>query len=659
MSYSQAPPRRTRTPSQRRDSEYISVPHAPYSPPRGRNGPVPPIRTTMPQPVRHGSSSVNRQNSYQQRNPNLNTTAADVQNHTLGGGFGPYAPQVTQGIRPGPRVTKSWRGHDRSQSSGSSIPEKAVTAKDPYTSAAPKAAVIPSGPVWNDKDEIDPLHDPDPIRDEQLDQECDPFSFRGWANMTTIVILCLGLIILFAGYPVITWLMRYNNRIILGYNMGGINGSGQVPSLPNLPGLIDPETPQSARTRTGSDGKSYTLVFSDEFNREGRTFWPGDDPWWEAVDLHYWATADLEWYTPDAITTSGGNLVITMLETPNHNLNFQSGMLQSWNKFCFSSGYIEVNVSLPGSHTTPGFWPGAWTMGNLGRAGYGASTEGMWPYSYDSCDVGTFPSQQYANGTPTSQQTLGTPDTIFSSLPGQKLSSCTCPGSDHPGPKVTDGRGVPEIDIIEGQIEPKTWQGEASQSFQVAPFNAFYQFDNTSTKMFSASGSHYNSYKGGPYQQAVSVVSDLPNEAYGGNQFATYAFEYWGNKNDRQNSYITWYINGVKTWTTPPGSVGPDAVTGISQRLISEEPMYIILNLGMANNFQKPDYAHLQFPASLLVDYIRVYQRDKSVNIGCDPDAYPTTHYISEHLPAYTNPNFTTWSQAGYSFPRNSLYDGC
>lgn len=32
------------------------------------------------------------------------------------------------------------------------------------------------------------------------------------------------------------------------------------------------------------------LVFSDEFNEEGRSFYPGDDPYWEAVDLHYWGT---------------------------------------------------------------------------------------------------------------------------------------------------------------------------------------------------------------------------------------------------------------------------------------------------------------------------------------------------------------------------------
>lgn len=34
-------------------------------------------------------------------------------------------------------------------------------------------------------------------------------------------------------------------------------------------------------------------------------------------------------------------------------------------------------------------------MGNLGRAGHGASTDGMWPFSYDACDVGTFPNQTY------------------------------------------------------------------------------------------------------------------------------------------------------------------------------------------------------------------------------------------------------------------------
>lgn len=53
------------------------------------------------------------------------------------------------------------------------------------------------------------------------------------------------------------------------------NSSGQVPSIPGLPGLIDSDTPQAAYTRTGFDGQEYKLVFSDEvrisFSPENRS----------------------------------------------------------------------------------------------------------------------------------------------------------------------------------------------------------------------------------------------------------------------------------------------------------------------------------------------------------------------------------------------------
>lgn len=74
-----------------------------------------------------------------------------------------------------------------------------------------------------------------------------------------------------------------------GYNLGGINASGQVPDMLGNRALLDPATPKEAYTRTSLvDGTTYDLVFSDEFNVDGRSFYPGDDPYWEAVDLHYW-----------------------------------------------------------------------------------------------------------------------------------------------------------------------------------------------------------------------------------------------------------------------------------------------------------------------------------------------------------------------------------
>lgn len=38
-----------------------------------------------------------------------------------------------------------------------------------------------------------------------------------------------------------------------------------------------------------------------------------------------------------------------MTEQATHNLNFQSGMVQSWNKFCFTGGYLEFSAILPGN----------------------------------------------------------------------------------------------------------------------------------------------------------------------------------------------------------------------------------------------------------------------------------------------------------------------
>lgn len=45
---------------------------------------------------------------------------------------------------------------------------------------------------------------------------------------------------------------------------------------------------------------------------------------------------------------------------------------------------LVANISLPGSSKVYGLWPAMWALGNLGRAGYGASLDGTWPYSYVS-----------------------------------------------------------------------------------------------------------------------------------------------------------------------------------------------------------------------------------------------------------------------------------
>jgi beta-glucan synthesis-associated protein KRE6 len=171
-----------------------------------------------------------------------------------------------------------------------------------------------------------------------------------------------------------------------------------------------------------------------------------------------------QWYDPDAITTRNGVLEIRFDAFQNHDVNYRSGMLQSWNQMCFKGGRLEASISLPGRGDTSGFWPGFWTMGNLGRPGYAATSEGMWPYSYeDVCDVGVTANQSSADG--------------ISYLPGMRLPACTCQGEDHPTPGKS--RGAPEIDVIEASVHTfdleKGFQlGDVSQSMQVAPFDIWY-----------------------------------------------------------------------------------------------------------------------------------------------------------------------------------------
>ncbi|TFK35297.1 beta-glucan synthesis-associated protein-domain-containing protein [Crucibulum laeve] len=516
------------------------------------------------------------------------------------------------------------------------------------------------------------LHDPS--EKGGLKGDKGHFPWRGLLNVGVLLLLILGLLCLFVFYPVMTFYrdQARNNRIDGNIR---INATGQAPVLFQMPEMIDSETPDSAKTRTGFDGNDYELVFSDEFNTDGRTFWPGDDPFWEAVDLWYGATGDLEWYDPQQVTTRDGALVITMdststtqagLTPENHLLDYRSGMLQTWNKFCFTSGYIEVAVTFPGpNEDTQGYWPGAWTMGNLARPGYSATTDGMWPYTYDSCDVGTLPNQTNVDG-------LGPPAALHSDfsrdkynnelswLSGQRLSACSCPGGDHPGPG-TKGRGAPEIDIFEASKDKQNPHGQTvSQSAQFAPFSHDYIYLNATAdewEIFDPDRTRPNTYHGSAVQQSVSGVVKTPSDMFqgSGTNFKTFGFEYFADPKNRDNGYIMWQVDGQPSHRVWAKAVGPDQGpdgSGVGQRLIPEEPMSIILNLGISESWQTIDLSTMSFPSEMKFDYVRVYQRKGSVNTGCNPPDYPTADYITNHLSAYQDVNKTKWD---WEIPRNSM----
>ncbi|KZV83153.1 glycoside hydrolase family 16 protein [Exidia glandulosa HHB12029] len=528
-------------------------------------------------------------------------------------------------------------------------------------------AISPDPSFWKEyqdydlEDPDDFLHNPDPKNYSRG----HIFTRRGFVNLGCLFILFMGILGVFAIYPITTFVLKDDLSDFGAFNIGGINASGQVSTFLGR-GLIDPDTPQAEHTITSfNTGEEWDLVFSDEFNVEGRSFYPGDDPYWEAVDLHYYQTSNLEWYDPQQVVTTNGAMRIWFNQTKNHDLNFMGGMVSTWNKFCFTGGMVLASVSLPGSPKLSGLWPAVWTMGNLGRAGYGASLEGMWPYQgYDECDKGTLANQTLpgdtvipTNGDPQNQG-------LLSFLPGQRLSRCTCmDDTSHPGPRHDDGtfvgRSAPEIDILEATIGPSG--GVVSQSAQFGPFDDGYQWDESKATIANASNTIVNGYHGGVFQEAVSALSMTNQNAYtqldGPTVFATYGYEY---KPGYEGSYISWINNGVLSWTMDGDAVAANEAAGISRRAVSQEPMYIIANLGMSPTFGRID-PNLLLPVHMDIDWIRVYQPRGAYNVGCDPPEMPTLQYINDHFEAYNNPNLTVFSESpgAPSFPGNRLLGQC
>ena len=213
----------------------------------------------------------------------------------------------------------------------------------------------------------------------------------------------------------------------------------------------DETTPEEAKTITGpTDGAAYHLIFSDEFNTAGRTFRNGEDSKWTALEVGDTANQGVAFYLPEQATiaqdteatgegsTAPSTLLITTDNSPHvgdsptgeHGIAMpcKSAMLQSWNKFCFTSGIVEFRARQPRGG---GYWPALWLFGNLGRAVYQNSNTGLWPWSYDRCDTD-----------------LELPQTD----PPQRISACDDHDLASEGLHGFQGRGATELDLLEGAV---------------------------------------------------------------------------------------------------------------------------------------------------------------------------------------------------------------
>ncbi|EQC38386.1 hypothetical protein SDRG_04098 [Saprolegnia diclina VS20] len=259
------------------------------------------------------------------------------------------------------------------------------------------------------------------------------------------------------------------------------------PTLPTKSGVktwVDVDTPAEHHTLTSSRGEAWDLIMSDEFNLAGRNFTAGNDHLWVALDIPDGVNRAVGIYSPENALTTDGAFQIRIDSTETNvtffnvwtekpswttkTMYYRAAMVQTWNKFCIQGGFVEIAARMPGAidkksmnpHITGKrweasisrdvpvqpmdripdgrfypTWPGLWMMGNLGRALFAASTNRMWPWTYNECD-----------------------DRYKSS---QRISAC----NPNPGYGLHPhmGRGSPEIDILEGGGT------DISSSLQIAP----------------------------------------------------------------------------------------------------------------------------------------------------------------------------------------------
>lgn len=240
----------------------------------------------------------------------------------------------------------------------------------------------------------------------------------------------------------------------------------------------DKATPSEFRRTLDSTGQEHELVFSDEFNELGRDLANGNDARWTAIDHSDYTNGSPMRYTPAAVTTvadrgamirtstnlSKHDMIWKEYDEPYHSLRltttnisgteyakkvnktFAGGMVQSWNKFCFTGGVVEINAKFP---LGAGFWPALWLFGNLGRAAFVSSNDGLWPFSFEDCDPAweeqPVPEDGYA----------------------QRISGCNAtPG---PGLHPYQGRGATEVDIVEVGNMPVRARAGSRLRARVAP----------------------------------------------------------------------------------------------------------------------------------------------------------------------------------------------
>lgn len=467
---------------------------------------------------------------------------------------------------------------------------------------------------------------------------------------------------------------------------------------------IDDETSLGVlTTMRRHDGKVLRLRASDEYNTDGRGFGPGEDEWFEAIEKPDDTNQAIQFYNSsrDYVTTKEGALTIsTRAVKTNYSVwvddrdfngskvltkNYTSGMVQSWNKFCFTGGVLEMRIQLPGHVDSGGIWPAAWLMGNLARGTYMDSVMYQWPWSYNKCREDSvipgfdpFGKQEINACDPDPgfgmrpHQGRGSPEIdIFEVMPGHEMPM---KGKVHafmsnslqvsPGiPKDTrPTNGKPLVDPETGIRSNKTWY-EGIRHTTRGQFNDGFWGQECGPEHDNTPPPQLHKWM----EDAISLNSDLYETHF--EDHHTYRLEWQPPRRTQDDSsssssgYLEWWLDDEFIFGVEGESL--EQLTGSE---IPFEPMYMILNTAVSHRWGMPEpcpkdqcgacwicYDCLNpecqcslpkgmqncknLPAEMSIDWIRLYQDedDETHTMACSPPNYPTAEFIEGHKERYAD----------------------
>lgn len=129
---------------------------------------------------------------------------------------------------------------------------------------------------------------------------------------------------------------------------------GGCPPIGWLPAMLAVLSCPIAASGQIAEVPGWELVWNDEF--DGTSLNTAN---WTALDRRDSFNNELQYYHPDQVTVSGGNLQLTAIDEPRQGKAYQSGLVTS--NDLFGPGRFEARIDLP---TSQGMWPAFWLNAN-------------------------------------------------------------------------------------------------------------------------------------------------------------------------------------------------------------------------------------------------------------------------------------------------------